>query len=106
MNMVESNSIISLVPSTDQVIRKQLDRKRGLDNELQRDKLTLENMEYEILILKATITTADLERLIEEIKLLQLECDSMTAKLDKSGLGDTNSLNLGLNCKFFFFVWF
>lgn len=93
--MVETNKTILLVPPRlDEVVRRQLDRKRDLDHELQRDKHRLENMEYEIMILKANFTTPDLERLIEEIKLLQRECDYMTEILDKAGVtafGDTIS---------------
>lgn len=94
---------------TDDIIRRQLDRKRVLDHELQRDKQRLEIMQYDITILERSFTVSDLDRLIEEIQFLRSECNKMSEILDKAGvhaLGDTttnisNSIS-GINGEFFY----
>lgn len=106
---IESNTINSTSEITDDIIRRQLDRKRVLDHELQRDKQRLEIMQYDITILERSFTVSDLDRLIEEIQFLRSECNKMSEILDKAGvhaIGDTttnisNSIS-GINGEFYF----
>lgn len=105
---IESNSnFTSEIIIADDIIKRQLDRKRVLDCELQRDKQRLEIMQYDITILERSFSVSDLDRLIEEIQFLRSECNKMS-----EALGDTttttnisNSIS-GINGKLlrFFFL--
>ncbi|XP_063696280.1 TGF-beta-activated kinase 1 and MAP3K7-binding protein 2 [Culicoides brevitarsis] len=81
----------------DEIVQRQLNRKRVLEKELHRDKYRLEIMQYDIHVLELTFPLSETDRLTEEIKQLRNECKMLNEILDKAGVAVLGDLSSSVN---------
>lgn len=98
MRILESKTFISLSFS-DEIVQRQLNRKRALENELHRDKYRLEIMQYDIRVFEMSFPLSETDRLTEEIRILQSECKMLSEILDKAGVAVLGDLPSSVNGK-------
>lgn len=98
MGVLETNAFTPIsIP--DEIVQRQLNRKRALENELHRDKYRLEIMQYDIRVFEMSFPLSETDRLTEEIRILQSECKMLSEILDKAGVAVLGDLPSSVNGK-------
>lgn len=98
MGFLETNTS-NPISFSDEIVQRQLNRKRALENELHRDKYRLEIMQYDIRVFEMSFPLSETDRLTEEIKILQNECKMLSEMLDKAGVAVLGDLSSSVNGK-------
>lgn len=89
---------------SDEIVQRQLNRKRALEKELHRDKYRLEIMQYDIRVFEMSFPLSEADILTEEIRKLQSECRMLSEILEKAGVAVLGDLNPSVNGKSFLFL--